>query len=169
MEILILGGFIAGLLVGNSYSKLKRTNNTIFHKIEIKIGDDTFQATGLLDTGNMLKDNIKGNPVIVAEHILFERILPEIVNSTIKSFDTNIKILDIIHTKDLLNSDLSKRISLVSYSSIGQKDGILLGLKTDSVKIRGKYYRNVVLALTNFKLDSIKNNYQLLLPTAYVQ
>ncbi len=169
MEILILGGFIAGLLVGNTYSKLKRTNNIIFHKIEIKIGDDTFQATGLLDTGNMLKDNIKGNPVIVAEHILFERILPDIVNSTIKNFDTHIKIIDIIYTKDLLNPDLFKRISLVSYSSIGQKDGILLGLKTDSVKIRGKYYRNVVLALTNFKLDSIKNNYQLLLPTAYVQ
>ncbi|MCK9198314.1 MAG: sigma-E processing peptidase SpoIIGA [Bacilli bacterium] len=167
MEVLIY--FIVGLLLGYISNNLKRTNAIIFHKIEIKIGDDTFQATGLLDTGNMLKDNIKGNPVIVAEHTLFEQIFPDSVNSIIMNSDTNIKIIDIIYTKNLLDSDLSKRISLVSYSSIGQTNGILLGLKTDSVKIKGNYYKDVVLALTNSKLDSVRNNYQLLLPTAYVR
>ena len=169
MEI-ILASFITGLLIGNMYSKyLKRTNTTIFHNIEIKIGDDIFQATGLLDTGNMLKDTINGKPVIVAEYTLFEQIFPETASSSIKNFNTHIKIIDIINTKNLLNSNLAKRISLVSYSSIGQNNGILLGLKSDSVKIKGNCYKDVVLALTNFKLDSVKNKYQLLLPTAYVR
>lgn len=134
LKVAIIGGFISFIIIQISFKivKTKLNKKDMIHQIEIIINEKSIKVKALLDTGNLLKEPITGMPVIVVEHISLNSVLPtEILNNTEKILGGD--------TDELMkNEELSKIISrfrMIPFSSLGKQNGLLLGIKADSVNI----------------------------------
>ena len=85
----------------------------------------------MVDTGNMLKDPITGNPVIVVEATLLENILPQEILQNLENIIGG-EFENV--TEEIRNKYISK-LKLIPYSSLGRQNGMLLGIKADEVEI----------------------------------
>lgn len=88
-------------------------------------------VTALVDTGNTLRDPISGSPVLVAEGAVAEKM-------------QLLSMQELSRPMETLASGKLPGMRLIPYSSVGQRAGFLLGLRTDSVKIDGKQMDYIV-------------------------
>ena len=80
----------------------------------------------------MLKDPITGFPVIIVEQSILKGIVSDIILMNIDKIlggDVN----ELMHN-DEFNNTIS-RFRMIPFSSLGKQNGLLLGIKVDSVKI----------------------------------
>ena len=99
--------------------------------IHMTVNGKETETIAMVDTGNMLKDPITGNPVIVVEATLLENILPqEILQNLEKIIGGEFENV----TEEIRNNYISK-LKLIPYSSLGRQNGMLLGIKADEVEI----------------------------------
>lgn len=162
VSFLILIGFVALIifkLVSRTLSRSVAVHQNVMD-IQISINQATIHVNGLLDTGNNLYDPITNNPVIIGECDLLKPVLTE------KNFTQLIGMSNNLYDIKLLSEFSSLKLRLIPYSSIGNENGMLLGIVTDSVSIKnGNNYRNfkdVVIAIYNKKLSK-DNSYQVLI------
>jgi len=100
--------------------------------VQVVINERTVKVKALLDTGNLLKDPITGFPVIVVEHRSLSGVIPEkILNNLNKILGGDIDEL----TKDEQYSETISRFRMIPFSSLGKQNGLLFGIKADSVNI----------------------------------
>lgn len=118
------------------------------------VGLDVF-----LDTGNSLCEPISGYPVMVAEYEAVCGMLPKELceeYAKCKNEQTDIFCLyDLLGTK-YADADWFGRLSLVSFRSVGKKQGFLLGFRPDDFLVKGKT-AVVVVALSDDKLGGRRN------------
>lgn len=104
----------------------KKVTADVFIEFENK----TIRLRGMVDTGNALTDPLTGKPVFIMSQLAAKRILPaeiiDLINGEIN--EKNIY-------EALLESSLAHRIRLIPFKSIGEKSGILLGIKPDKILI----------------------------------
>ena len=107
--------------------------------IKIIVNGEIIFAKALLDTGNYLQDAVTGDTVIVINENKIEELSEDLV-----------KVLNGIMAE--IPNEFQTKIRMISYSSIGNQNDVLYGIKADSVRI---YYdgkeienKNVVVALT---------------------
>ena len=74
--------------------------------LSIRIGEQETQIRALLDTANFLRDPISGKLVLIVEQSTIQMILPE---------------------------DWQNRVRLIPYASLGNRNGMLPGIRPDSV------------------------------------
>ena len=150
------------VLVGSKFVKNKMTKNDFLCDIEISINEKKVNTKAMIDTGNLLKEPITNIPVVVMEHSLFYGIIPnEILNNI----------------EDILGGDLSKipkeiqdeyisRLKVIPFSSLGKRNGMLLGIKADGIKIvideEEKSINKIIIGLYNKSLTK-KGEYQSLI------
>ena len=69
LKIALLGGITGFIItyVAIKIVKTRITKNEIIYKAKIEIGNQELEINVLLDTGNMLKDPISGDAVIMVE------------------------------------------------------------------------------------------------------
>lgn len=134
LKVALIGGIISFIIIQISFKivKTKLNKKDMIHQMEIIINQKTIKINSLLDTGNLLKEPITGMPVIVVEHTSLNSVLPtEILNNTEKILGGD--------TDELMkNEELNKIISrfrMIPFSSLGKQNGLLLGIKADSVNI----------------------------------
>jgi stage II sporulation protein GA (sporulation sigma-E factor processing peptidase) len=134
IKVAIVGGSIAFVLIQISFKliKTKISKNDIIYKTKIHLFQDEIELCALLDTGNLLKEPITGLPVMIVEKEKMKNILPkEILN--------NIDVIIGGDTSELnYNENLIKYISrfrMIPFSSVGKQNGLLLGIRVDSVDI----------------------------------
>ena len=97
----------------------------------------------LADTGNSLKDNLTGKDIIVAEYSAVKKLIP---------VDTG------INDDSVEETDFKNRLRLIPFKSIGNKNGVLLGVKADRAEIsfqgNSKIEKTeVILCLFSGKMD----------------
>ena len=130
LKIALLGGITGFIItyVAIKIVKTRITKNEIIYKAKIEIGNQELEINVLLDTGNMLKDPISGDAVIMVEKNMLYKIVPkELLDNMNKFLGGEFENAD--------NLEYKKRIRFIPFTSVGKQNGMLLGIKADLVKI----------------------------------
>ncbi|MDO5556829.1 MAG: sigma-E processing peptidase SpoIIGA [Clostridia bacterium] len=146
----ILGLFVMTLVF--KFVKSKITRKDMIYILGIIIEQKQIEVKAMLDTGNMLREPITGNPVILVEkEVLYNLIDSEILKNVEKIIGGDMEIK---------NKNLLSRFKAIPYTSIGKQNGILLGFRVDKIVLKGEYsneeIKDVVVAIYNKSFT--KNN-----------
>lgn len=146
-KIAILGGIVGGSMIIYAFKKIKGKSNLenlicetiIFYEEKIE------KINTILDTGNFLKEPVTGYDVIIVEKDAVKKFLkPDIYQNWKDIIEGNFK-----------ENDMKLRI--IPYSSLGNENGILLGIKVNKVIIKKEneniLKENVVLGIYDGKID----------------
>ena len=133
LKTVFLSAIIASVIgiFGFKLVKNKISKKDMYCQIIIKLNNKEIETTAMVDTGNLLKDPITGNPVIVVESSLLEKILPlELILNLDKIIGGEFENV----TEEIRNTYINK-LKLIPYASLGKQNGMLIGIKADEVKI----------------------------------
>lgn len=156
VSLLIVTGIIGFLIIKFSwgYIQQKISKENIMTTISIYIDGEEIEVKGIFDTANFLYDPISNLPVIIVEYDFIKEILPEEIKSIFK--ENNEKDFEKV-SEILMNSDWIKRFRMIPYSSLGKENGLLVGFKTDKIKIldnnKEKEVSNAIMAIYSHKLS----------------
>ena len=144
--------FIGILLIKNVFKNIKNLikKEDIFYQLEIYIEKKKSSINAILDTGNMLKDPITKAPVIIVNKNSIKNILPQ---ELLYNMET---ILGGDCLGKLNNKKIAKRITIIPYTSLGNENGMILGVKPDKIIIEGKVIKNVVIGVYDKELSKRK-------------
>lgn len=134
IKVALVGALIAFIVIRISFKlvKTKLSKKDMIYNVELYINKKSTKVKALLDTGNLLKDPITGFPVIVIEHKSLYSLIPEkVLNNLDKILGGDIDDL----TKDEEFNKTISRFRMIPFSSLGKQNGLLLGIKADSVNI----------------------------------
>ena len=120
-----------------------------YKQIDIYLNGNKVSLNALVDTGNMLSEPVSKLPVIVAEFSVISSILPQSFISLYHSLE-NCPENIILENQD---SFLASRLRIIPFSSLGTSDGMLIGVKPDSVKIGKSFYNDIIIGIYNNKLS----------------
>ena len=142
LKIVLLGGIIGFLTIIIAFKNYKGKMNKkdIYYDINIKLGNKEIATKAIIDTGNFLKEPITGLPVVVVERSLMYSIMP-------KSILNNIDEILGGNLEKIGEQDYISRIRVIPYSSLGNKNGMLLGIKADELIIENKTIKNIILGI----------------------
>ncbi len=99
--------------------------------ISICYGGRTLGLTALWDTGNTLRDPVSGDPVLVVEAAIAEKLLP-------------LSPEQLAHPVETMASVKMPGLRLIPYSAVGQSAGLLLGIRPDRVEVEGKEMEYII-------------------------
>lgn len=167
--LLLLVGAIFALLIGiygEKYLLRRIVPSLLRFGVELRFGAQSCNGQGFLDTGNGLKDPLTRRPVVVAEYEFLKQCLPQDFQ---QAFDDNQDEDDILD--HLSQSSWANRLRIIPFSSIGRKNGILVGVRADAIMVHtGKknvLHNNVVIGIYRDKLSQ-DGSYHLLIPSEIV-
>ncbi len=129
LKIALLGGITGFIITYISFKVVKNhiNKNEIIYTAIIKIEEKKLEIKVLLDTGNMLKDPITGDTVIIVEKEKLYEILPiELLNDIDDFFEINNKII---------KNEYQTRLRIIPFTSVGKRNGMMVGIKADYVSI----------------------------------
>ena len=141
LKIALLGGILGFVIVNIAFKivKSKISKKDMFCDIDIFFNKKSKTIKAMIDTGNLLKDPISGNPVIVVEKSELEELIP-------KEIIDNLNTILNGENKDITNSNLIQYLSkfrIIPFSSLGKQNGMLLGFMADQIIIKPNYSRNL--------------------------
>ncbi|SMB96412.1 stage II sporulation protein GA (sporulation sigma-E factor processing peptidase) [Desulfonispora thiosulfatigenes DSM 11270] len=164
----LIVGLAVALLLGMWSASIIRKNlhqGIWLVKTKVKILGTSVDTEALVDTGNQLKDPISKDPVMVMEYDKLTGIIPDDLTQMLKS--KNIPSID-VQVGTFKDDKWNTRIRLIPFSSLGNHNGMLIGIKPDEVMIQdgNNLYKNsnVVVAIYHRKL-SPQGTYHALLHT----
>ncbi|MCX7746972.1 MAG: sigma-E processing peptidase SpoIIGA [Clostridia bacterium] len=100
--------------------------------LNIAFDSKVIKVSGLVDTGNSLKDPLSRLPVIVVEFEALKEILP----LEIQDYFKNTREHDLYCFADILSgSPWTSRFRLIPFTSLGMENGMLIGFIPDYVEI----------------------------------
>lgn len=159
--LLCIAVFVCVVFI-NICSRVMHITKNIY-LVSIQLHNQEVQINGLLDTGNNLYDPITNWPVIIGEIEIFKDILND--EEYLQLLEVLSNIYDIERIEKLKN-DFNINIRLIPFTSVGNENGMLMGIVLDGVSVQDgkelKENKNVILGLYNKKL-STDNSYRLLL------
>ena len=130
LKIAILGAILGFFVINISFKIIKNkiTKKDMLYDVEIYYKEQKCTIKAILDTGNLLTDPISNVPVIIVEGKKLKNIIPEVI----------LKNIDIVMSDNAfkyIEDDLKRRFSIIPFSSIGKKNGIIIGFRPDYIKI----------------------------------
>ena len=143
LKVVLMGGIVGFLIIIIAFKSYKGKMNKkdIYYDIKIKLGDKEIETKAIIDTGNFLKEPITGLPVVVVERSLMYDIMPKcILNNIDEILGGNLE-------KICGQEEYISRIRVIPYSSLGNKNGMLLGIKADEITIENKITSNIILGI----------------------
>ena len=137
-KIILTAGAVGFIIIQYAFKINKKTlrKKELICNLEIFINKKSIKMKAFIDSGNILKEPISGMPVIVAEKAIIEKYLEIKMNG----------------------GDETQKIRLIPYNSIGNQNGVMLGIKADKVIIKQKndkeiINKNVVIGLYDKKIN----------------
>lgn len=162
LKIVILGGIVGFTLtvITFKYAKMKINKKNMFCELEIYFENKKINTIALIDTGNMLKDPITSMPVIVVEKSILKNVLPDIIIDNLNKIIGGDVPKEVYEDKNL---NYITKFRVIPFSSIGKENGLLLGFKSNKIKISTqeegqKVIENVIVGIYDHSLSK-KNNY----------
>lgn len=164
LKTIILGAVVSFTVIVTAFTivKNKISKKDMFCKIEIELNGKEISTYAMIDTGNLLKEPITNTPVIVLEHtLLYECIPKEILNNLEEIIGG-----DFEKVPEKIKQEYMLKLKLIPYSSLGKQNGMLLGIKSEKVKImqeeQEKTIKNVIIGIYNKSLTK-KGEYRALM------
>lgn len=153
LKVAIISG-IVGFIIFVVISKIVKNSlnkKSIICDIEIFYNGNIKKIKTMIDTGNLLKDPISKNDVIIVEKDSLKSVISKDILDNIQA---------ILQGKWLETENVhSYKLKLIPFSSLGNDNGLLIGFKPDYIKIYSEeeYIRNdVLVGIYDGKLS--KNN-----------
>lgn len=143
MKMTLVAGIVGFVVIQISFHINKRQvrKKDMIGKIEISINKIKTELKAYVDSGNMLKEPITKEPVIIVEKDKLQGL-------------ANIDFEEIWGGDNKRDNTLKFRI--IPFNSIGNQNGILVGIKPDFVKITfddvEKYTENVIIGIYDKKI-----------------
>lgn len=139
------------LIVAFKFVKNKITKNDMLCKIKIKINEKEKILNAMVDTGNMLREPLTGNPVVVVEKTsLYDLVPKEILDNT-----ENILGGDFEGIPNYIKNEYISRLKIIPFSSLGKQNGMLVGIKSEDLEVLGEHSKKrceVVIGIYNKSL-----------------
>ena len=161
VKILIIGIVFGSMIITKTVKIIKNIlkTNSVYGRIRIKINNKEIETSAMLDTGNLLVDPISKIPVVIVEKNKLKNIISEDILN-ISNFIGGGKKLNTV------SDEYISKIKLIPFSSVGEENGMLVGIKADEMIIEldnRKYItEDVIVAIYNKKFET-KGNYSALL------
>ncbi len=120
----------------------------------IELFGERVQVLALLDTGNRLREPLRGSQVVVVEHSAIAHLLPRHLQDVMQRMERG----DLSEISRLLTSArLSARFRVIPFASLGNENGLLIGIRADGVWVdfegRRINLENVVIGISPNDLD----------------
>ena len=164
LKTIFLGAIIAFIIIVATFAivKTKISKKDMFCEIEIEFNRKTIQTTAMIDTGNLLKEPITNTPVIIIEHTLLYNCMPkEILNNLDELLGGEFEKIP-----EQVKKEYISKLKLIPFSSLGKQNGMLVGIKAQSVKIKKEEdeekKENIILGIYNKSLTK-KGEYRALI------
>lgn len=131
LKIAILGGIVGFVVINISFKIIKGriTKKSIFCDVEIYLNNNISKVHALVDTGNLLKEPITGNSVIVVEKQQLYNLIPNNILDNVE------EIMYCNNNLENIDSEYISKLRLIPFSSLGTPNGMLIGTKVDKIKI----------------------------------
>ena len=154
LKTVFLGAIIGSviIIIGFKLAKNKITKKDMFCVTKIKINGKEIELKTMIDTGNMLKEPISGNPVMVVEKNSLYNIIPKEILNNIESILGG----DFKKIPQELKEEYIPRLKIIPFSSLGKQNGMLLGIKAEKFKLiteqTEEEKENVIIGIYNKSL-----------------
>ncbi|MGI5920194.1 MAG: sigma-E processing peptidase SpoIIGA [Syntrophomonadaceae bacterium] len=169
-SLYLLGGIFCALFIGlqgEKYLKEQIIPGLLKHKVKLCFGNITCYGEGFLDTGNGLHDPLTNRPVLIAEYKWLKKFLPDDVKAVLETVNNEAQMLDA-----LASTSWAHRLRLIPFTSIGRKNGLLVGVRADKIEIdagRSNFtHKNIVVGIYRDNLTT-NGDYQLLIPSGVLK
>jgi stage II sporulation protein GA (sporulation sigma-E factor processing peptidase) len=129
LKIALLGGVVGFTVISitSNIIRDRRKIKSMLCDIEIFYNSKSVRLKTMIDSGNLLKDPISNNDVIIVEKNSLRGILDD---------DLLNHIDDILNGKWLDDNNIHNyKFKLIPFSSLGNENGIILGFKPEYIKI----------------------------------
>lgn len=150
ISFLIVCAYISCELLKYIYKDIKTLKyiKDIKKTININLLGKNFICEALIDSGNLLKDPLSNNEVVIVKSKLLKGIVSdELVEYDYENMDV-FKIQNIISSSD---EKLSSRVRIIPYKHAGSNNSsMILGIKVDYIEVDKNKICNVVIGLSNF-------------------
>jgi stage II sporulation protein GA (sporulation sigma-E factor processing peptidase) len=164
--LIIMISVVIFIIVFKLFQRTATVSKNIFN-IKITIKENNIETNALLDTGNNLYDPITNDPVIIGEIGMIKDFLSKSEFEQFKDMINNKYDMTRISS---IKEGLDFNIRCIPFSSLGEENGLLLGIVTDKISISTKdglkEYSNIVIAIYNKKLSN-DNSYNVLLHPSF--
>ena len=133
LKVIFIGAIIGTiiLIIAFRFAKNKITKKDMICKVKIKLNGKEVVLDTMVDTGNMLKEPLTGNPVVVVEKTSLYDLMPkEILNNT-----ESILGGDFEKIPEDIKNDYISRLKIIPFSSLGKQNGMLIGIKPEKLKV----------------------------------
>lgn len=153
----ILSGFSYKILVLSSVSvyiaiKLgrdilrKTAGRKEYYDIRLCVDNRSIDIRALADSGNSLRDELGGNEIIIADCDTLKPLFPPDFEFT----DDAVGMFSVLSA-----TSFKTRIRLIPFKSLGNPNGLMLGLKADLAEMKGHESRNnIIIGIYCGRLDA---------------
>ena len=154
VKIALTGVFVGFIILTVAFKNIKKkiSKKDMYCTVTIEFQNKYKTLKAMIDTGNLLKEPLSGNPVIVVEKQELLDILPRNI------LDNTEKI--IAGQYEIGINEYAIKFRVIPFTSLGKENGLLLGFKIDNLKINYDdqefYKKDVIVGIYSKKLS--KNN-----------
>jgi stage II sporulation protein GA (sporulation sigma-E factor processing peptidase) len=162
---MLLGGtLVAFLLIAAiwHFSERQRRSKDLQFHVFITCGNKTAESTGLVDTGNQLRNPLTGRPLCVASYHAVEPLLPDVLRNAYQTGSDPVSALG------GLDGEESLRFSVTPFRSL-ENAGMLVTMRPDTTFLVGtdiREERDDLIFAISAKALSLDNNAEILLHPA---
>lgn len=153
LKVIFIGAILGTIILIISFrlSKNKMTKKDLICQIKIKLNGKEKVLDAIVDTGNMLKEPITGNPVVVVEKVALYDLMPkEILNNT-----ESILGGDFEQIPEKIKKEYIQRLKIIPFSSLGKQNGMLVGIKPEKLEVineQSEEKNNAIIGIYNKSL-----------------
>lgn len=133
LKVIFIGAILGTIIlfVAFKFAKNKITKKDMICKVKIKLNGKDKILNTMVDTGNMLKEPITGNPVIVVEKTVLYDLMPkEILNNTEAILGGDFEKIP-----ENIKKQYIPKLKIIPFSSLGKENGMLVGIKPEKLEI----------------------------------
>ena len=133
LKVIFIGAILGTIILVIAFriTKNKISKKDMFCKIKIKLNGKEKILNAIVDTGNMLKEPLTGNPVVVIEKTSLYDLMPkEILNNT-----ESILGGDFEKIPDDITKEYISRLKIIPFSSLGKQNGMIIGIKPEKITV----------------------------------
>lgn len=154
LKTVLLAAIVAFIIIVAAFAivKTKFSKKDMFCDVEVELNNKMIKTRAMIDTGNLLKEPITNTPVIVLEHTLLYECVPKEILDNLESILGG----ELVKIPEEVRNEYISKLKLIPFASLGKQNGMLVGIKADSLKIiqddQEKENKNVIVGIYNKSL-----------------
>lgn len=154
LKTVLLAAIVAFIIIIAAFAivKTKFSKKDMFCDVEVELNNKIIKTRAMIDTGNLLKEPITNTPVIVLEHTLLYECVPKEILDNLESILGG----ELVKIPEEVRNEYISKLKLIPFVSLGKQNGMLVGIKADSLKIiqddQEKENKNIIVGIYNKSL-----------------